>query len=123
MSNRPRRGHPRPNYANNYDSEDDRIEYPFDQQIDLFMETVQLFEQDTAELYLKRHSNVNDAIANYYDDQERDDNGDDAGDDDDAMAGVEEAAAAAAVGRDGDDADNGVVDAAPEPVAATVGKN
>jgi hypothetical protein len=60
------------------------------------------------------------------DDIEDGDDVDDDYDDDYVMAGVEEeeaAAAAAVVGRDGEDADDGVVDAAPEPVAATVGKN
>ena len=121
MSNRPRRDHRRPNYAN------DRIEYPYDQgDIDLFMERVPI-DEDTAKEYLGRHSNVSNAIIQYFVDQDGIEDADDGVDDYDgydgdyAMVGVEEQVSV--VGRDGDDADDGVVDAAPEPVAATVGKN
>ena len=84
MSNRLRRGQPPPNYANN--SEDDDIEYPYDQRdIDLFMERVPI-DKDTAKVYLSRHSSVSNAIVQYFDDKDGIQDGDDADDDADDNA-------------------------------------
>ena len=70
MSNRLRRGQPPPNYANYSDSGDAGIEYPYDRRdVQLFMERVPV-DEDTAKVYLRKHSSVSNAIIQYFDDQD-----------------------------------------------------